>query len=471
MEITITDIGPSHKSIKISKSVDDVKKDYNSKMAEIRKDAVIPGFRPGKTPQRIIEKRFANAILDEMKRNYLVEGFESLTKKHNVRPLEEPKIDPNQITLDKDQEFVFELEMETHPQIDLKEEDYKGLTAEREEVQISDEELEEVLTQIRERKAEWAPVEGGKSEDKDFLICDVELLCDKDSIYKKEGVNVSVEHPFVAGIHLESKDLTGHSADATFEKDVTIPEDFEQEDHRGKEAKLSVKVVEIKRMQLPELDDEFAKEMDAEGVDDLKEKITAEIKQSKEQQLNSKIEHDLIHQLGESTKIDLPESFLQKQVDASIEEQKKKLERDGKSEEEIEKEIDADKIRHDVVHQLREIFLINHIAEQQNIDVSRKEIDDYINQIARYQGGGQWPHQLRKLFEQQGMLDDIYGQLKNQKVLEFLRENAKVEVKQSEKTEEKKDKKSDKKKSDKAADSKKSSSDKKKKDAKKKSKK
>merc|ERR1712170_333143 len=121
--------------------------------------------------------------------------------------------------------------------------------------------------------------------------------------------------------------------------------------HRGKEAKLSIKVVEIKRMQLPELNDDFAKEMDAENLDDLKQKITAEIKESKEQQLNSKVEHDLIHQLGESTKIDLPEKFLQKQVDASIEEQKKKLERDGKS----EKEIDAEKIRPDVVHQLREI--------------------------------------------------------------------------------------------------------------------
>ncbi|WP_372364640.1 trigger factor [Candidatus Uabimicrobium sp. HlEnr_7] len=447
MEITITDIGPSHKSIKLSKSIDNVKKDYNSKIAEIRKEAVIPGFRPGKTPQRIIEKRFANSILDELKRNYLLEGFESLTKEHNIRPLEEPKIDPDKITLEKDKEFVFEVEMETHPQIELKEEDYKGLTAEREEVEISDEELNKVLDQIRERKSEWAPLEKGKSEEKDFLICDVELLCDEESIYKKEGVNVSVEHPFVAGIKLADEDLTGHSIDDTVNKDITIPDDFEQEDHRGKKSKLTIKIVEIKRMQLPELNDEFAKEMDTESVDDLKEKITNEIKGNKEQQLNSKIEHDLIHQLGESTKIEIPEAFLQKQVDAAIEEEKRKLSREedkseeNKSDEDAAQEIDEEKIRHDAIHQLREIFLINHIAEQQKIEVSRREVDDYINQMAQYQGGGQWPHELRKMFEQQGMLDEIYGQLKNQKVLAFLRENAKVEVKEAKKDSKKEDSK------------------------------
>lgn len=94
---------------------------------------------------------------------------------------------------------------------------------------------------------------------------------------------------------------------------------------------------------------------------------------------------------------------------------------------------------------MREIFLINHIADQQKIEVSRKEVDDYINQMAQYQGGGQWPNELRKMFEQQGMLDEIYGQLKNQKVLAFLRENAKVEVKEAKKEVKKETKKDSKK--------------------------
>ncbi len=420
MEIIVNDIAPSQKNIKVTFSQEEVQDKYKEQLDKIRKDAQVPGFRSGKTPTRIIERKFGKNILDDMKRNYLVEGYEGAMKEHKIEPISEPEINEDSLEIAKDQNFAFEIDVETYPEFTLP--DFKSIEVKKVDVKLEDSEVDEALEQLRSKKSELAPI-SGKSKEKDHLFVDITIsdLESGEEILKEENYEFVVGEAVIEGVKLPKKFLTGLSAEDDAEKEVTLPKDFIEDVYANKKAKVSLKVLDVKRVELPELDDDFAKSMDTESLEDLKAKVSEQLLTNKEKTAQVEIENNIVDYLMENTEISIPEKFFQSRFKHAKEQKAHELEQQRQiSHSEAHKEADKqeDEIKKSVTEQIKQFFILEKVAKDQDLNVTKEDVDKHLEEMAGDQG---WPAEMRSFFESQGLIEQIEAQLKQDKIMGFLR--------------------------------------------------
>lgn len=423
MEITVTEVAPSTKNVKITVSKENVQKKYNEQIKEINMHAQIPGFRNGRIPRRVIERKFGSTILDELKRTFLVSGYEYAVKEHNLQPISEPGINPDEVTIEKDKECSFEFTVEVRPEFTLPE--YSGLELTKTVYEITDKEVDESIEDLRERKSEMVPLESGKSEAEDVLVCKATIHVDSEEIWSNENTALSVEDTELAGIKIEQKSLENRSAEEEFKQEVTLPEDFENEEYAGKNGELSLTVLDIKRKQKPELNDEFAKEVECDTVEQLRERIKEQLVEGYERTSKSEMEDQIMKHLLENIEVPLPEGFLGQRIADAEKDLRNKLGHNGMSEEDITKKLEEDKeqIRESVIEKLSSFLILEDIAEKEGVEVEKQDIDKHFNELAPGQG---LTKEMREFFEKQGFMDEIRAQIKQSKIFAAIIEKAKV---------------------------------------------
>ena len=238
---------------------------------KVSKDVQIPGFRKGKIPRGMFEKRFGvESLYQDAVDIVLPEAYSKAIDETDIFPIAQPEVDIEQIEKGKD--LVFTAIVEVKPEVTLG--DYKGLEVEEESVEVTDEDVENEINTIRERHAELVVKEDGKVEDGDTAVIDFEGFLDGEAFEGGKGENHSLEigsGSFIPGF--EEK-LIGKEAGEETEIEITFPEEYHAENLAGKDAVFKVKIHEIKSKELPELDDEFAKDVDdeVETLDELKKK-------------------------------------------------------------------------------------------------------------------------------------------------------------------------------------------------------
>lgn len=424
MEITVTEIAPSKKNVKIAITKEEIQQKYESKLEELRTSSPIKGFRPGKVPLDVAEKKFGKIILKEMKMMLVYEGYQQAIKDHQLQPLRDPDIKDEAVVVEKDQPCTIEFAVDTLPEFTLPQ--YQEREVKQPTIRVTTKEIDVAMNKLLKMHGEWVYAEDSVSEEGDQIICDVNLKVGDKLIWGKQNFSMEVEDVDILGIMIGQKLFVGKKAGEEAAKSVVVPADFKIAEYRGEKGEIVFSILEIKKPKLPEATDEFARGLGAQDMPDLKRKLRDQLREEREAGLNGVVERDIIAGLVRDTQIQVPEGFVKSRTAQMAQATQNKMQKEGKSESAIQAHMEKnkEKIEQEVIQQLKEYLIIEKIAQQEKIDATDEEIDNYLGQIAAAEG--KWPNEIREEYERKGMAEELKFQVKSQKVLTFLREHAKM---------------------------------------------
>lgn len=285
----------------------------------VKKSLNVPGFRKGKVPRQIFNKMFGEESLYQDALNaVLPEAYTNAVKESDIKPVDQPEIDVE--SMEKDSAWVLTAKVTVEPEVELGE--YKGLEVAAQSTEVTDEDVDAELNRMREQQAELVLKEDAPAEKGDTVVIDFNGTIDGVPFEGGKSENYSLElgsNTFIPGFEDQ---LVGHKADEDVDVKVTFPEDYQAEDLQGKEAVFATKIHEVKAKELPELDDDFAKDVDeeVETLVELKAKVREELENNKKEAAHEKVQDEAIEKAVENAKIgEIPAVMIDEDVHRQME--------------------------------------------------------------------------------------------------------------------------------------------------------
>jgi trigger factor len=401
---------------------EDVSKATERVAKELARVARVPGFRPGKAPISLIKRRFADDIKGEVLQSLVPERVEKAVAEQKLSPVSQPQVD--KLDFNEGQPLKFRAVFEVLPEFDLG--TYKGLEIEMPQMDVTDEDVNKALEETRERAAAFAPVEGRAVENGDFaqlkLVgtpADGGEPINADSVLCHIGAEETME-PF-------NEALRGANIGDHKEFDVEYPADYPDEKLAGKKFHYAADVTGIKTKQLPELNDEFAKDVsDAATLEELKTKIRESLVHQRDHRQKDLQRERVITELVKLHDFPVPESLVESQMDVRLERMVRSLAQQGVDPRAVNLDWSAlrgrqqDRAKDDVKAEL----IIDRIASTEKIDVTDEEVEHELQHLAGH--SGESVEAIRARLTKQGALDRMKAKLRSDKTLDWLAQNANV---------------------------------------------
>ncbi len=409
----VEDISATKKRLKIEIPTEAIEKKIKDSLEKVRQRAKIPGFRPGKTPMNIIEKHFGKSAEAEAIEKIIPEFYEKALKEADIVPVTQPVLDGG-INFQRHNPLSLALTVEIRPKIEKL--DYTDIKVREIPVTVSDSEIEASLKRLQDGKATYELADK-EIETDDLITVDYEIKYDDQTMSAKDQVlKIGVE-----GLPKEiSESLKGKKAGDTVEVEVLFPEDFYVKTLAGKKAMVKNVVKGVKKKNLPEIDNELAKDMGFENLEGLRAGLKEEIEKAKKEQVLKIQRDEILEKLVNSHEFDVPDSMLEKELSTMIHEVKaaKKSDKDDGA-------LRAE-LRPEAVKTAKALILLSVIGEKEGIIVTDDELKGKIMDIA--QRLSMSPESLVKLYIQKdGSLEGLRNSLYGQKVLDLLLSKAIVE--------------------------------------------
>jgi trigger factor len=401
---------------------EDVTKATERVAKEIARVARVPGFRPGKAPVALIKRRFAEDIKGEVLQSLVPEKVEKAVAEQKLNPVSQPQVD--KLDFIEGQPLKFRAVFDVLPDFELS--SYKGLEIEMPAMDITDEDVNRALEETRERAAAFAPVEGRPVENGDFA--QLKLIgtpqdggepLQADSVLCHVGAEETME-PF-------NENLRGANIGDHKEFDVDYPADYPDEKLAGKKFHYSADVTGIKTKKLPELNDDFAKDVsDATTLDELKTKVRESLEHQRDHRQKDLQRERVIGELVKLHEFPVPDSLVQQQMDVRLERVVRSLAQQGVDPRAVNLDWaalrgrQADRAKDDVKAEL----IIDRIASVEKIDVTEEEVQHELEHLASH--SGESVEAIRARLTKQGALDRMRAKLRSDKTLDWLAQNANI---------------------------------------------
>ncbi|RQD69580.1 MAG: trigger factor [Tindallia sp. MSAO_Bac2] len=373
-------------SLRIVVSPEEFDKAINKAYNKMKSKFNIPGFRKGKAPRKIVEMNYGVEVFYEEAINFsFPDAYEKALEEHDLDPVDQPEVDIEK--LEKGEDVVFLADIEIMP--DVLVEGYKGVEVEKNIYPITDEAVETELKQMQEKNARMIAVEDRPVKEGDTVIFDFEGSLDGEVFEGGKAENHTLEigsGQFIPGFEEKMIGLTSGEEKII---QVTFPEDYQAEELAGKEADFKVKIHEIKEKELPELDDEFAK--DVSEFDTLEE-LKTDIRKKQEEQADQRSEQELrasvVEKVTDKVSVDIPEAVVERQVNQMLQDFNQQMmsqgiglemyyQMTGTTEEDLK-----EKMRPDAEKTVKDQLVLDKITEMENITASEEEIEEEIKKIA-----------------------------------------------------------------------------------------
>lgn len=426
--VTIKDAGPCKKKVTIEIPEESIKAAADDKYEQLRKEAVLPGFRRGRAPRRLLEKRFGKETSEQIKLKLLAEASESALKDNNIDSLNEPDIDYEKIELPDTGAMKFEFEVEVRPEFKLPK--LEGIEVKKTRHQVTDEQVNSEIEQLQKYAGMWTPREKGKIELDDQVIADVIIKTEGiDEEQKLDNTQIFVrKQGFVAEVPVENlaEYLVGTAAGETKKITTEVAKTYFKEQYRGKKVDLQIDIKDIKFLKPAELNEASLKRFGVQNKAELEEKIRDSLQARLEQQAKQDMAEQIYKYLLDNTKFDLPLDIVARQSEDLRRRQYVNLLRQGLPKEQIDEQIEKLKAASDeqAKEQMKTFFIMDKTAGELDIKVTEEEINGYIAQLAIQRG--QRPERLREQMARDGSLAQIGLQLRDDKCIEKLLETAKI---------------------------------------------
>ncbi|HKM48026.1 MAG TPA: trigger factor [Terriglobales bacterium] len=403
--------------------VADVARQTDTLIQKYQKVARIPGFRRGHVPASIIRQRFSEEIKTDMVEALIPRFFRQEAERLSLHPVSQPRV--TDLHLHDGEPLRFKAAFEVLPEIKL--EGYKELRTDKPEIAVSEADVEQALADLRERHASFNPVEGRVLADGDFAQVSLDGNPKAGDSKSGEGQPVHMDEVLVeiAGQNT-MPEFTEHlrGANAADERtfDVNYPEDTQDKRLAGKTFSYTVKVGSIKQKSLPELNDEFAKQLGQfQTVDDLRKAVREQIESERKHEAEHAAKDKLVQELIQRNDFEVPDSLTEQQIDIRLERGLRALAAQGLTAEQMKK-MDLQRLRagqrEQAIHDVKAALLLERVAEEENIQVSDEELDRELESLARQ--SKQTSEAVRARLTRDGGLDRIRTRIRNEKTLDFL---------------------------------------------------
>ncbi len=379
----------------------------------------LPGFRPGKVPANIVRTRFAREVRQDVLESLIPKFLEKRFKQEELKVVGRPSV--TDVHFEKGEPLRFKAEFEVAPEVPL--EEYRGITIHYSEPEVSDSDVEERLEQLREQKAQYVTVEPRAAEDGDYCMVSLDSIAGVEPAVHQDETLLHVGDPDTQPAFTEN--LRGMSPDDEKEFEITYPEDYGQEKLAGKTVRFRMKLKAIRRKELPELNDEFAKDLgDFNTLEELRETVRKTIFREREQGAQRKAKGELIDRLVETHDFPVPEAFLERQIENETEDRLRRLAANGVDVSQLK--LDWEKVKESqrpkAIHDVKAGLLLDKIGERESIHATQDEVDREIQQIARQER--EPVAAMRRKLEKDGALGRIANHIRTEKTLSFLFEHA-----------------------------------------------
>ena len=408
--------------ISFSASKEEFAKGLDSAFKRAVKRVNAPGFRKGKLPRAVFNQMYGEeALYQDAVDAVLPAAYTKAIDELKVSPLAMPDIDVKEIS--KENGVSFEAVVTVKPNVELGE--YKHLGIKKEEVEVTDADVEERLERLLSNQAEWQ-IKEGEAKKGDIVVIDFKGFIGDEAFEGGEAKGYELElgsGSFIPGFE---EQLEGKVAPVDTEVNVTFPENYQVADLAGKEAKFEVTIHDVKEKVLPELTDEFVKEFSKEAastVAEYKEKLREEIKVQKEEAAAKAYSDKVISTAVENAKLTVPTKLIDQEVNSMFEQFAGNLSRQGLSFELYEQftgkgadELKAE-MRSDAENKIKTSFVLGEIAEVEKVEVTEADIDAEVKELATMYNMTEEGVRTRISVE------DLRGELIIQKTVEFLKEN------------------------------------------------
>jgi trigger factor len=404
--------------------VDAVRKESDSVTDRFRRAARIPGFRRGHAPVTLVRRHFRDDIRNEVVQSLLPRFFENVVKEKSLSIVGRPRFED--LKFEEDQPLTCRATFEVVPPFELGE--YKGLEAEEESPQVTEEDIDKAVEELRQRAATYEPIEDRPAADEDFVLVS----------YRGRDVKDPESAPIEARdavVHLDAKgtvaafteNLRGAKAGEKREFDVSYPEDYPQKSLAGKALRYQVEVQSIKKKVVLPVDDELAKTVsESETLASLRAKLRESLEKRRTRQVENAAMSKLLETLVGRQPFPVPATLVELQLDHKLEGIVTQLIAQGIDPRATQ--VDWRKIREEArpeaEREVRGSLILERIAEAEKIEVSEEEVDDVIRQMSAERGEA--PAALKTRLTREGGLGRIQSTRCNQKALELIYRNAKI---------------------------------------------
>ncbi|MGD9318875.1 MAG: trigger factor [Desulfobacteraceae bacterium] len=425
MKTRLEEISPVKKKLEIEIEAGEVSKKIEEAYRELRKGVKLPGFRPGKVPRKILERRFGNQVIDDVTRRLVNETLPKAVEETNAIPLSMPIIE-NEI-LKLGQNFKYSALMEVRPEFELK--DYMGFEVEKEIFSVADEDVDAQLEEIRKTHGQLSSVETERGiKEEDFAVIEYEGLEDGKAL---EGIKNSNFLVRVGGndFHPDfEKALIGLKKGEMSEFNVDFEEDYSQPKLAGKNVRFKVKVIDIKEMNLPELNDEFAKNLGADfkDINDLKDKIRETLTEREEKRVDRELKMRLLKKVSDTVDFELPESLVDSELNGAMENIRQNLLRSGSNMEKagLNEERLKEELRPASEKRVKDMLVLGEIARGNDLNITEADLSAGFKELAL--STGQDPEALRQYYEANNLRESFRQQLLEEKTLNYLVKGANI---------------------------------------------
>jgi trigger factor len=391
---------------------------------EFAKMARVPGFRPGKAPLSLIKRRFAEDIKSEVLQNLVPETVEKAVTEQKLSPVSQPQVD--KLEFKEGEPVKFRASFDVLPEFTLA--NYKSLEIEMPEMNLTDEDVTKALAEMQQRAAAFTPVEGRTVQNDDFVQVKLNGTPEgggeplqAESVLCHVGAEETME-PF-------NENLRGANVGDHKDFDVNYPADYPDAKLAGKLFHYSVDVLGIKTKKLPEINDEFAKDVsDATSLDELKTKIKESLEHERDHRQKDLQREKVIGELVKLHDFPVPESLVEHQMDVRLERVVRSLAQQGVDPRAVNidwvtlRRRQEDRAKDDVKAEL----VIDRIATEEKIDVTDEELDHEIEHMAGH--SGESAEAVRARLTKQGALDRMKAKLRSDKTIDWLAQNASVKT-------------------------------------------
>jgi len=419
--VTPTDtINETKREIEVQVPSEEVSRETDVLIQKYQKLARIPGFRKGHVPASIIRQRFSQDIQNDVIDSLVPKYFRKETERLGLMPVSQPRV--TDLHAHEGEGLHFKASFEVMPAIQV--EGYKELRAEHPEITVTDQEVEDSLKALQEQKATFAPIEDRAIAEGDYAQVSLDGTPKQDEAGTKpvHMDDVLVEIGGKNTMPEFTQNLAGATAGDERTFDVNYPEDFSDERLRGKTFSYKVKVNGVKQKSLPELNDDFAKELgEFTTLGEVRNRIREGMEQERRQTAEREAKDKLLAELIRRNEFEVPEALVDHQIDIRLERGLRALAAQGMSSEHMKK-MDLPRLRagqHDqAVQEVKASLILEKIADEEKIEVGDDEINREIEALATQTN--QTADAIRARLTRDGALDRIRNRIRNEKALDFL---------------------------------------------------
>ena len=424
MKVTVEELSPSKRALHVELQSERVTDRVEAAFREWGQKLQLPGFRRGRVPPEIIRKRFQAEVHEEVLRELIPDSYREALTQAAIEPVSQPEVED--VHFHAGEPLTYRAVVEIKPPVTAK--DYRGITLEREKVEVSDQELDRALEYLREDAAEYVPMEGWPALKDDLVVLDHEGSINGKPFKGGSGKNLTVALGHEGYLPGFTEQLMGTQKGEHKQFTLQIPADGPRKELAGRSVEFRVTVKEVKKRRVPELNDEFAKTVgDVENLAALREKLRQQLVQRKTREQDAALKRTLMEKLVQQHAIEVPEAMVDREAAAVLEELAMTLRATGGRMEGLPQDPETLRTtaRETATRRVQQALLLEAVAKQENLAVTEDEIEAEIAAMVRAYPADRGTA-VRRALDDPERKAGLSGRILERKAMDFLFQHATI---------------------------------------------